>query len=72
MGIGMESAIVNQLKKGQGEQNERLEKLIAQQIKTNDLLEQWLQPQPTQSVCSACGNQQEQGGYCVACGTLIA
>ena len=40
MGIDMENAIVNQLKKGQGEQNERLERLIAQQIKTNDLLEE--------------------------------
>ena len=39
MGIDMESAIVNQLKKGHDEQNERLERLIAQQIKTNDLLE---------------------------------
>lgn len=29
MGIGMEAAIVNQAKKGQGETNDRLEELIA-------------------------------------------
>ena len=39
MGIGMESVIVNQLKKGQGETNERIERLIAEQQRTNQLLE---------------------------------
>jgi hypothetical protein len=29
MGIGQEAAVLNQLKKGQGEMNERLDRLIA-------------------------------------------
>jgi hypothetical protein len=41
MGVGMDSAIVNQLKKAQGETNDRLDRLIAAQERTNQLL-QWL------------------------------
>jgi hypothetical protein len=41
MGIGTESATLNQLKKAQGETNERLEALIAEQKRTNELLS-WL------------------------------
>ena len=39
MGIGTESAILQQAKKAQGETNDRLEKLIAEQQRTNSLLE---------------------------------
>ncbi len=42
MGIGTESQILTQAKKGQGETNERLERLIAEQKRTNDLLSQLL------------------------------
>jgi hypothetical protein len=41
MGIGTESATLNQLKKAQGETNDRLDALVAQQKRTNELLE-WL------------------------------
>lgn len=41
MGIGTESATLNQLKKAQGETNDRLDALVAQQRRTNELLE-WL------------------------------
>lgn len=38
MGIGTDSAMLVQLKKGQGETNERLERLLAEQQRTNQLL----------------------------------
>ena len=38
MGLGTDSAILNQLKKAQGETNDRLDKLVAEQQKTNQLL----------------------------------
>lgn len=38
MGIGTDSAMLNQLKKAQGETNERLERLLAEQQRTNQLL----------------------------------
>jgi hypothetical protein len=38
MGLGTDAAILNQLKKSQGETNERLEKLLAEQQRTNQLL----------------------------------
>jgi len=38
MGLGTDSAILVQLKKAQGETNERLERLLAEQQKTNQLL----------------------------------
>ena len=41
MGIGTESAMLNQLKKAQGETNDRLDQLVAAQQRTNRLLE-WL------------------------------
>jgi hypothetical protein len=41
MGMITESNILNQLKKAQGETNERLDHLIAAQERTNQLLE-WL------------------------------
>jgi hypothetical protein len=37
----LDAGMFNQLKKGQGETNERLDKLIAAQERTNQLLE-WL------------------------------
>ncbi len=40
MGIMAESNILTQAKKGQGETNERLDALIAEQKKTNELLAQ--------------------------------
>jgi septal ring factor EnvC (AmiA/AmiB activator) len=39
MGIGTESATLNQLKKAQGETNDRLDALLAEQKRTNQLLE---------------------------------
>ena len=39
MGIGTESAMLNQMKKAQGESNDRLDRLVAAQQKTNLLLE---------------------------------
>jgi len=41
MGVGTESAMLNQLKKAQGETNEQLDRLIVEQQRTNQLLE-WL------------------------------
>jgi hypothetical protein len=41
MGLGTESATLAQLKKAQGETNERLDTLIVEQKRTNELLE-WL------------------------------
>lgn len=41
MGAGTEAAMLNQLKKAQGETNERLDQLLAEQRRTNQLLE-WL------------------------------
>jgi hypothetical protein len=41
MGMITESNILNQLKKAQGETNDRLDRLIAAQERTNQLLE-WL------------------------------
>lgn len=41
MAIGVESAILNQLRKAQGEMNDRLDRLVAAQERTNQLLE-WL------------------------------
>ena len=38
MGIGTDSAMLVQLKKAQGETNERLERLLAEQQRTNQLL----------------------------------
>jgi len=38
MGIGTESGILNQAKKGQGETNDRLDQLIELQKVTNNLL----------------------------------
>ncbi len=38
MGIGAESAILNQSKKAQGETNERLDALLTEQRRTNELL----------------------------------
>ena len=38
MGLGTDSAMLNQLKKAQGETNERLERLLAEQQRTNQLL----------------------------------
>ncbi|HEX6394020.1 MAG TPA: hypothetical protein VFZ97_11295 [Acidimicrobiales bacterium] len=40
MGIGTESQILNQAKKGQGETNDRLDALLAELKRTNDLLTQ--------------------------------
>ena len=42
MGVGTESAILNQSKKAQGETNQRLESLIVEQQRTNYLLAQLL------------------------------
>lgn len=39
MGALTEQAIARQLAKGQGETNDRLEKLIAEQKRTNELLD---------------------------------
>ena len=39
MGIGMESGIISQSKKGQSETNDRLDALLAEQKRTNQLLE---------------------------------
>jgi septum formation topological specificity factor MinE len=39
MGIGTESALLSQAKKAQGETNDRLDALIAEQRRTNQLLE---------------------------------
>lgn len=39
MGALTESGMLNQLKKGQGETNERLDRLIAEQQRTNELLD---------------------------------
>jgi hypothetical protein len=41
IGIATEKLVLDQLKKGQGETNERLDKLIAAQERTSQLLE-WL------------------------------
>jgi hypothetical protein len=41
MAVGTESAILNQLKQAQDETKDRLDKLIAAQERTNQLLE-WL------------------------------
>jgi hypothetical protein len=41
MGVVTETHIIGQLKKGQGETNERLDRLIVEQHRTNELLE-WL------------------------------
>lgn len=38
MGMGMESALLIQVKKAQGETNSRLDALLREQIRTNDLL----------------------------------
>ena len=38
MGLGTDSAILNQAKKAQGETNDRLERLLAEQQRTNQLL----------------------------------
>lgn len=40
--------IWNQLKKGQGETNQRLDALLAAQLRTNELLEQLIQVQQGQ------------------------
>jgi len=40
MGIGTESGILVQAKKGQGETNQRLDALIEEQKRTNELLTQ--------------------------------
>ena len=42
MGLGTESAMLNQLKKAQGETNERLERVLEAQQETNRLLTQLL------------------------------
>lgn len=42
MGIGTDSAILNQAKKGQGETNDRLERIAKALEKNNELLEQFL------------------------------
>lgn len=42
MGMLTESGILNQAKKGQGETNDRLDRLIVAQNRTNDLLGQLL------------------------------
>jgi hypothetical protein len=39
MGVGTESALLTQAKKAQGETNERLDALVAEQRRTNELLE---------------------------------
>ena len=41
MGLGTESALLVQMKKAQGETNDRLDRLTAAQERTNQLLE-WL------------------------------
>jgi hypothetical protein len=38
MGIATETLIVNQSKKGQGETNDRLDALLTEQMRTNELL----------------------------------
>jgi septal ring factor EnvC (AmiA/AmiB activator) len=38
MGLGTDSAILNQLRKAQGETNDRLDQLLAEQQRTNQLL----------------------------------
>lgn len=38
MGVSTESAICNQLRKAQGETNDRLDALLAEQRRTNELL----------------------------------
>ncbi len=38
MGLGTDSAMLVQLKKAQGETNDRLERLLAEQQRTNQLL----------------------------------
>jgi hypothetical protein len=38
MGIGTESAMLNQLKKAQGETNDRLDALLVELRRTNELL----------------------------------
>jgi hypothetical protein len=40
MGIGTESAMLTQLKKAQGETNDRLDALLRETVRTNDLLSQ--------------------------------
>jgi|NGEPerStandDraft_6_1074524.scaffolds.fasta_scaffold62301_2 hypothetical protein len=40
MGLGTESAMLNHLKKAQGETNDRLESLLAEPRRTNELLGQ--------------------------------
>lgn len=42
MGLGTESAMLNPLKKAQGETNERLDRVVATQQETNRLLSQIL------------------------------
>ena len=49
MGIGTESAMLNQMKKAQGESNDRLDRLVAAQQKTNLLLESLIEALKTQS-----------------------
>jgi hypothetical protein len=49
MGLGTDSAILNQAKKAQGETNDRLERLLAEQQRTNQLLAsliEAMQPKP--------------------------
>jgi septal ring factor EnvC (AmiA/AmiB activator) len=38
MGLGTDSAILNQARKAQGETNDRLDQLLAEQQRTNQLL----------------------------------
>lgn len=38
MGLGTDSAMLNQMKKAQGETNDRLERLLTEQQRTNQLL----------------------------------
>ena len=49
MGIGTDSAMLNQLKKAQGETNERLERRLAEQQTTNRLLASLLEQLRSQS-----------------------
>ena len=49
MGIGTESAILTQAKKAQGETNDRLDALLAEQRRTNELLESLVQRSAPQS-----------------------
>lgn len=47
MGVMTESAVLNQLKKAQGETNERLDQLVAAQERTNALLKRLLDARVT-------------------------